>query len=237
MRELLLAGRRRVTEVLVADGVEPAPILDEIADLARETRVRIRIVPRSEIDAVARTDAPQGIVARASPLPETELTELASHPGRPPFLVAFDGITDPHNLGAVLRSAEGAGATGVVLPSHRSAHVTPTVAKAAAGAVERLSMALVPGMPAAVKQLRELGVWVVGLDAAGDHDLWDLKVGTEPICLVLGAEGRGLSRLVRERCDQVVGIPLHGRLGSLNVSAAAAVACFEIARTRRRSPG
>ncbi|MEL7207781.1 MAG: RNA methyltransferase, partial [Actinomycetota bacterium] len=125
-----------------------------------------------------------------------------------------------------------AGATGVVLPRHRAARVTPTVAKAAAGAIEHLPIATVGGIPAALARLVELGVWTVGLDQDGDQPLWDLAVATEPVALVFGAEGRGLSRLARERCDTVVSVPQMGRLDSLNVSAAAAVACFEVARRR-----
>ncbi|HEX8581847.1 MAG TPA: RNA methyltransferase, partial [Acidimicrobiales bacterium] len=160
---------------------------------------------------------------------------LARRPkGEPaPFLVAVDGVTDPGNLGALLRSAEGAGVSGVVLPRHRAVHVTPAVTKAAAGAVEHLPMAVVGGLPAALSRLREQGVWVVGLDAAGNRPLWDLDLGTEPVCLVLGAEGRGLARLTRARCDEGVAIPLLGRLASLNVAAAGALACFEVARRRR----
>jgi len=146
--------------------------------------------------------------------------------------VAGDGVTDPGNLGALLRAAECAGATGVILPRHRAVHVTPTVAKAAAGAVEHLPMALVPGLPAALVELSKLGVWSVGLDAGGTTRVWDLTIADEPVVLVLGAEGRGLSRLVSQRCDQLASIPLAGSLASLNVATAAAVACFEVARHR-----
>jgi 23S rRNA (guanosine2251-2'-O)-methyltransferase len=146
--------------------------------------------------------------------------------------VAVDGVTDPGNLGALLRSAECAGATGVVLPRHRAVHVTPTVTKAAAGAVEHLPFAMVGGLPAALQQLRSQGVWVVGLDADGPRTLWDLPAADGPIALVLGAEGSGLSRLVRQRCDEIVSIPLRGTVASLNVAAAGALACFEVARAR-----
>ncbi|MCZ7627891.1 MAG: RNA methyltransferase [Microthrixaceae bacterium] len=122
--------------------------------------------------------------------------------------------------------------TGVVLPRHRAAHVTPTVTKAAAGAIEYLPMALVAGIPAAIEQMRSLGVWVVGLDSGGTTSIHELPVADEPVCLVLGAEGRGLSKLVSQRCDVVASIPLHGRLASLNVAAAGAVACYEVARRR-----
>jgi 23S rRNA (guanosine2251-2'-O)-methyltransferase len=222
-----------VKDIWLAEDVEAAPILDDIAELAAEARVTIRRVPRAQLEHEARSDAPQGILAHAAPIQDVDLDRLArARDGRTPFLIAVDGITDPQNLGAVLRSAECAGATGVVLPRHRTAHVTPTVAKAAAGAVEHLPMALVGGMPSALARLKELGVWTVGLDGAGDTSIFDLAVATEPLALVLGAEGRGLSRLVRERCDVLAAIPLRGALASLNVSAAAAVACYEVARRR-----
>ena len=233
VRELLIAGRRRVKDIWLAEDVEPAPILDDILELAREGRVAVKRVSRTQLEHAARSDAPQGILAHAQALQDVDLDRLAeTRDGRRPFLIAIDGITDPGNLGALLRTAECAGATGVVLPRHRAAHVTPTVAKAAAGAVEHLPMALVGGMPSALSRLKELGVWTVGLDGAGDSSIFDLEVATEPVALVLGAEGKGLSRLVRERCDVLAAIPLRGALGSLNVSAAAAVACYEVAKRR-----
>ena len=162
---------------------------------------------------------------------------MRRRPGKPPFLVAVDGVTDPGNLGAIIRSCDGAGVDGVLLPRHRAVHVTPTVAKASAGAVEHVPMALVGGLPATLTRLRDAGIWVVGLDDAADRSLFDLgDLAAEGICLVLGAEGAGLSRLVRERCDLIVSIPMRGRLGSLNVSAAAALATYEIARHRTSPP-
>jgi 23S rRNA (guanosine2251-2'-O)-methyltransferase len=201
--------------------------------------VPVREIARGRLEAQARTDAPQGVVARAAELPEADLDDLAQRGpgGRAPFLVALDGVTDPGNLGALLRSAEGAGASGIVLPKHRSVHVTPAATKAAAGAIEHLPIALVGGLPAALARLRDLGVWVVGLDGSADRPLWSMTAGTEPVVLVLGAEGSGLGRLVRSRCDDVVAIPLAGRLGSLNVAAAGALACFEVARRRSGDPG
>lgn len=233
VRELLLAGRRRVKDVWLAEDLEGANIIEEILELAAEARVAVRRVPRTKLDDAARSEAPQGVLAHAAALPEADLERLcAPRSGPTPFLLALDEVTDPQNLGALLRTAECAGATGVLLPRHRSAHVTPTVAKAAAGAVEHLPIALVPGLPAALARAKELGAWIVGLDSAGDSSLFDLPVATEPIVLVLGAEGRGLGRLTRARCDVVAGIPLGGHLSSLNVSAAGALACFEVARRR-----
>lgn len=239
MRELLLAGRRRVSEVLVASDVDANPVVEEILDLAQADGVALRRLARSKIEAAARTEAPQGVIAFAAPVEECDLDALASGAVRasasgdgPPFLLALDGLTDPGNLGAVLRSASAAGVTGVVLPRHRAVHLTPTVAKAAAGAIEHLPMALVGGLPAALTRLRDQGVWAVGLDAGGDRSLWDLEVADQPLVLVVGAEGSGLSRLVGQRCDQVVSIPMRGPLDSLNAATAAALACFEVARRR-----
>jgi 23S rRNA (guanosine2251-2'-O)-methyltransferase len=229
--ELLRARRRRTRDVWMAEGLDDAGILREITDGARGAGVRVQRVSRGRLDAEARTTAPQGVLAHADPLEATELDRLC-RPGDSPFLLAVDGVTDPQNLGALLRSAEGAGVTGVVLPRHRAVHVTAAVTKAAAGAVEYLPMALVPGIPSALARARELGVWVVGLDAEGEESLFGLTLATEPLMLVLGAEGSGLSRLTRRRCDVVVRVPLAGRLASLNVAAAGALALFEVNRRR-----
>ncbi len=237
MRELLLAGRRTVRELWMANDLDPAPILDEIVELAAEARVAVREVSRGKLEAEARTDAPQGVLAHAAELRPVELDDLAgpASGGRRPFLLVLDGVTDPQNLGALLRSAECAGVTGVVLPRHRAAHVTASVTKAAAGAVEHLPMALVGGTPSALVRLRELGVWSVGLDGAADRSIWELEVDLagEAVAVVLGAEGRGLSRLTRQRCDALAAIPVAGRVESLNVATAGALVCFEVVRRRR----
>ena len=234
VRELLLAGRRKVREIWLLADVDPSPILEDIVELAEAERVPVREVGRAKFFAEARCEAPQGVLAKAAPLTESLLDDLAAarSGGPPPFLIAVDGVTDPGNLGALLRSAECAGATGVVLPRHRAVHVTPTVTKAAAGAVEHLPFAVVGGLPAALQHLQSLGVWVVGLDGDGPTGLWQIPAADGPIALVLGAEGSGLSRLVRQRCDALVSIPLRGALGSLNVASAGALACFEVARAR-----
>lgn len=239
MRELLLAGHRRVRELLVAAELDSAPVVDEILALADGDGVPVRRLSRAKVDAAARTEAPQGVVAFADPLVEVDVDDLASGKVRatasgdgPPFLLVVDGVTDPGNLGAVLRSASAAGVTGVVLPRHRAVHVTPTVAKAAAGAIEHLPMALVGGIPTALSRLREQGVWLMGLDAEGDRSVWELDLGDVPVALVVGAEGEGLSRLARQRCDALVAIPMRGPLDSLNAATAAAIACFEVARRR-----
>lgn len=233
VRELLMAGRRRAREVVFAAEMDPAPILDEISQLANEDKVPIREVGRGRFDSLARTDSAQGVLAFAPPLPSYDLMDLAAtRGGEPPFLVVLDSVTDPGNLGAILRVAETAGVTGIVLPAHRSARISPSVTKAAAGAIEYLPIAQVAGIPAALTALKEAEVWTVGLDMGADTSVFDLRVATEPVALVLGAEGRGLSRLARERCDLVAGIPMMGHLDSLNVATAAAVGCFEVLRRR-----
>ncbi len=231
VREALLAGRRRIREVWMDGALEPAPVLDEIIKLAERAGVPVRMTPK--IDQLSRTDAAQGVIARGDPLPLAVDDELLADPNA--FLLALDGVQDPRNLGAILRTAEGAGATGVLLPRRRSAHVTPAVTKAAAGAVEHLPIALVSGIPALLERAGRAGVWAVGLDERGPGDLFSLELATEPVVLVLGAEGRGLSRLARERCDVLVRIPMLGRVSSLNVATAASLAAYEVARRRQGS--
>jgi len=233
VRELLLAGRRRVHEVVVSTERKDAPVLDDILDLARQLSVPVRELGRSKLDALARTDAHQGVVATAAPLRPDDLDDLlVERDGLAPFLLAADGVTDPGNLGALLRTAECAGVTGVVLPRHRAVHVSPAVTKAAAGAVEHLRFAVVGGLPAALADLREQGVLVVGLDMDGTTSIHALPPLDRPVAVVVGAEGRGLGRLVRQRCEVVASIPLLGATESLNVSVAGALALYEVVRQR-----
>lgn len=231
VEELLRAGRRAVREVWISEGADEHTVAG-IEEAAADRGVAVRAVARARLDAAASTTAPQGVIAWAEPLVEHDLGQLASTAAGPPFLVVLDGITDPQNLGAILRTALCAGVTGVVLPRHRSALVTPAVAKAAAGAIEHLPLCVVPGVPTALSELAEHKVWTVGLDAAAAESVFGLRLATEPLALVLGSEGRGMGRLTRDRCDLLVQIPMSSQLGSLNVAAAAAIACFEVTRHR-----
>lgn len=231
VRELLRARRRSVYEVWFARGMPPAPILDELRSLAKGLGTAVREVPAGELGANAKTDAPQGVLARAAPLPVVSEKELFDYGAA--FIVALDGVTDPRNLGAVLRSAEGAGVTGLLLPRHRSAQITPVVTKAAAGAVEHVPIVTVAGLPGALERAKRAGLWIVGLDESGNQSLFDFGLADQPLVLVFGAEGRGLSHLTRKRCDAVVNVPMLGALDSLNVSAAATLACYEVARRRQ----
>ncbi len=231
VRELLLAGTRKVREVVFVGGLDASPILDDIRELAAEQRVPVREVGRGAFDALSDTESAQGVLAEAAPLVEVDLDDVLRGTDVP-FLVMVDGVTDPHNLGAIFRTADAAGVDAVLLPRHRSVRVSPTVTKTAAGAVEHVPIVSVQGVPAAIQLLQKAEVWVMGLDEAGDRSIFEVDLAREPLCLVLGAEGAGLSRLVRERCDQLVSIPMQGAVASLNVSAAGAVAMFDVARRR-----
>ncbi len=232
VRELLRSGRRPVRHVLLARERDRSDVVDEIVDLAARAQVPVRIVDSARVAREAQIETHQGVVARAAPVASTPIGDLcAVHDA---FLVAFDGITDPRNLGAILRTAEVAGATGALVPRHRSAPLSPAAVKAAAGAIEHLRLSSVAGIANALEEAARADVWSVGIDADAATSVTDLTVADAPIVLVFGAEGSGMSRLVRERCDVLASIPMHGSIESLNVAAAAAIACFEVARKRRR---
>jgi len=230
--ELLRAQRRAVRSVSVARGHEAAAVLDEIEHLAAQAGTPVELIDPERLRRDAGIEAAQGVVARAEPIVPTQLAELLAAPDA--FLVALDGVTDPRNLGAVLRTALAAGATGAVVPRHRSALLSPAAVKAAAGAVEHLPIAAVGGIAAALEQASRAAVWSVGLDADAETVISEISVADRPLVLVFGAEGAGLARLARARCDLLARIPMHGPLESLNVAAAAAIACFEVARHRAK---
>ncbi len=235
VRELLLGQRRKIREIWIASDIEASPVIEDILDLARDQRVQVMNVSRRELEREARSEAPQGVLAKAESIEETLLADLlVESRDTPLLLVAIDGVTDPGNLGAILRCCDGAGVDAVVLPRHRAVHITPTVAKSSAGAIEYLNMCVVGGLPSALAEMKQSGVFIVGLDDAAEKSIFDIgEFAKESICLVLGAEGAGMSRLARERCDLLVNIPMLGSLSSLNVSVAAALATYEIVRSRR----
>ncbi len=230
-----MAERRKVHEIWISAELEGDPGVADIVEIASARRVPLRHVARAKLDHEARTDAPQGVLAQAAEIPEADLGALIRGSGRTkPFLVAVDGVTDPGNLGAIIRNCDAAGVTGLLLPRHRAVHITPTVSKASAGAIEYVPMALIPGLPATLSQLKDNRIWVIGLDDDADRSIYEIaELATEGVCVVLGAEGAGLARLTRQRCDLVVSIPMLGHVSSLNVAAAAAVSLFEVTRVRR----
>jgi 23S rRNA (guanosine2251-2'-O)-methyltransferase len=234
--EALRAGRP-VDRILLASGAGRAA-LGDLLDLAQRRGVEVQTVPRSLIEAEARSGAHQGVLAVVAPIEPIDLTELLAIPlsGRePPFFLALDGVEDPHNLGALARSAEAAGCHGLVLPRHRSAPLSAVAVKASAGALEHLPVAEVPNLARAVEQLRDSGIWCIGLDGTAEASLFALELADEPVCIVVGSEGTGLHRLVRDSCDALVHIPMSGHIESLNASVAGALALFEV-RRRRSAP-
>jgi 23S rRNA (guanosine2251-2'-O)-methyltransferase len=226
--EAVRAGR--VAEIRVAGRDDDR--LRQLLEDATARGVRVRRVSREAIEREAQGDRHQWIVADVGGLPETTLGELASADDGPPLIVVLDGIEDPQNVGAILRSVDAAGATGVVRQTRRSAPLDGATAKASAGAVHHVAVADVVNIARALDELKEAGVWTVGLDAAGETPYYELDL-TVPTALVVGAEGHGLRRLVRERCDFVASIPMAGHVSSLNVSAAAAIVLFDAVRQRR----
>ena len=237
MLELLSAGRRRVRRCGSPRARTPRPSSTRSSASRRAGASPSRPSRGSGSTTTAKTFAPQGVIATAAPVELVELGQLAAPRRGQPFLLVVAGVTDPQNLGALLRSAACAGVTGVVLARHRAAHLSPSVVKVAAGAVEHLSFCVVGGIPAALAELTRAGVFTIGLAADGDRSLYDLTLGDAPVALVVGGEERGLAPLVRRRCDEVVAIPQPGGVASLNVAAAGTVACFEIARGRAAATG
>lgn len=233
VRELLLAQRRKVYEVQISTELEGADSIEDIVTIATAERVPVRYVARKKLEALARSEAPQGVVAHAAALRETPLSELLQPTG-PRLLVALDGVTDPGNFGAIIRNCDGAGVDGIIVPRHRAVHVTPTVAKASAGAIEYANISVVAGLPSALSELGNHDVWRIGLDDAAAVSIFAIEPArlAERCCIILGAEGGGLTRLVRQRCDTLASIPMRGGVSSLNVSAAAAISTYEMARLR-----
>lgn len=234
VRELLRAGAP-VREVLLASGREPDEAITELLALARTAGVTVRRVERTQLDAATDGLVHQGVVAVAPPFVTVTLAQVlerAAAAGEPPLLVALDGVTDPHNLGSIARTAEAVGAHGLLLPGRRTASVTPVVEKSAAGALAHLPVAEVGNLVRALGELAAAGVWSIGLDGDAEVALSDHPLVTEACVLVVGAEGSGLSRLTRDRCDALVRLPMRGHVGSLNASVAAAVALYELRRHR-----
>jgi 23S rRNA (guanosine2251-2'-O)-methyltransferase len=229
--ELLRAKRRNVKKIFIAENQDASDTLDAIELEAQRQRIPVSIISMSRLDREAKTEGHQGVMALAQPLNTVMLDDLLRVPK--PFLLVCDGVTDPRNLGAMLRSAEGAGVTGVIVPRHRSARISPSVTKTAAGAIEYLNFCDVGGIPAAIDQLNRAGVLTVGLAGESNDSLYELDLGSGPVAIVVGGEEKGLSSLTRKRCATVVSIPQIGRISSLNAGVAVSIAAFEIARQRR----
>ena len=230
--EALRAGRP-IDKIFIAKG-ERDRTLGHIAARARDAGVPVVEADSRKLDAMSPFGAHQGVIAQAAVRAYCTLEELlavAHECGEAPFLIACDEVSDPHNLGAIIRTAECAGAHGVIIPKRRSAGLTATVDKTSAGAAEHMAVARVANLPSALEALKKQGLWIYGAAAEGSAPLWKTDF-TGPVCMVIGSEGDGMGRLVRECCDFTVSIPLLGRVSSLNASAAAAVLMYELVRQR-----
>jgi 23S rRNA (guanosine2251-2'-O)-methyltransferase len=232
--EALSAQSRHFDRLLIVKGLRSRR-LSEAIRRATGLGVPLRFEMRETLDRMAGDVAHQGIIAVVSEKPVLSLEGLLETARDPALLVVLDGVEDPRNLGAILRTAEAAGADGVLLPERHSAGLSETVGRSSAGALEHVKVARVGNLVQALDALKARGVWVVGYDAAGS-ERWDAVDLTRPVALVLGGEGRGIRRLVREHCDHLVAIPHFGHVGSLNVSVAAGVALYEAIRQRRAVP-
>jgi len=228
--EALKANPVKIERICIERG-QKNPRIQAIIDTARQKHVRISFEERSWLDSKSEGSRHQGILCYASEITTFESDDIIEKTEFPGLLVVLDGIEDPHNLGAVLRSAEAAKADGVFLPQHRSVGLTAAAVKASAGAASHIKVARVSNISRLIDTLKERKFWVVGLDAASDQPIWDLDL-TVPVALVMGSEGTGLHRLVKERCDFVVSLPIKGTVGSYNVSVAAGIALYEVLRQR-----
>lgn len=234
VREALRAGRR-IARVMVAEGAQTRGTLAEIVELAERAGARVERWPRAELDRIATTRSHQGVIAEAEPARARswrEGVEAARADGRVPLVLALDGIEDPQNMGALLRSAEAFGADAVIVPKRRSSAIGAAVAKASAGAVEHLIVDRVPNLERALASCREEGLWIVATAADAEITVDRCDLLGEPVVIVVGSEGEGVSALVRRRADQGVRIPLAGRVASLNASVAGAILLWEAARRR-----
>lgn len=230
--EALRAGRS-IDKIFIQKG-DTDKTLGHIASKARDAGVVVVDADRRKLDAMSITHSHQGVIALAAVreyCSVQDILAIASERGEPPFVIVCDEISDPHNLGAIIRTAESAGVHGIVIPKRRSAGVTSIVDKTSAGAVEHMAVSRVANLTAAIKELKQAGLWIYGTAAEGGG-MWetDLK---GPICLVIGSEGDGMGRLITENCDFLVGIPMRGQVSSLNASAAAAILIYEVLRQRR----
>lgn len=230
--EALKAGRA-INKIFFAQGLNQA-VVKEISGLAKERNIPYQFVERKKLDSLAEKNTHQGIIAQTGIkdyVEWEELLQIAAQKQEDPLLIILDNLEDPHNLGAILRTADAVGAHGLIIPKHRAVPLTAGVARASAGAVEHVPVARVTNLATTIERLKEKGVWIIGTEAGVEQYYFnaDLK---GPLAVVLGSEGKGLTRLVREKCDFLVSIPMLGRVNSLNVSVAGALLLYEISRQR-----
>lgn len=232
--EILKSGERSVEKLYVAQGDSKGSI-KKILGMAKDKGIKIDYVSREKLDEISEGTSHQGVVAIVSPYIYKNIEDifaLAESKGEDPFVIVLDNLEDTHNFGAIIRTAECAGAHGIIIPKRRSVGVTPSVVKSSVGAVEFMNIVKVVNITAAIEDLKEKGVWVYGADMSGE-DYYDANL-TGPIALVIGSEGKGVSRLVKEHCDGLIKIPMKGKISSLNASVASGILTYEVIRQRAK---
>lgn len=227
-----LRSEREVNKIWIAEGSQKGS-MQPLIGLAKEKKVFIQIVPKKKIDQMTE-GIHQGVVAQVAAYEYADLDDLfkkAEEKNEAPFFIILDEIEDPHNLGSIMRTADAVGAHGIIIPKRRAVGLTATVAKASTGAIEYIPVARVTNLSRAVEELKERGVWIVGTDAKGTDDYRNMD-GMMPIGLVIGSEGKGMSRLLKEKCDFLIRLPMVGQVTSLNASVAASLLMYEVYRKR-----
>ncbi|MDF2854195.1 MAG: methyltransferase TrmH [Neobacillus sp.] len=232
-----LKSERDINKILIAESSQRGQ-MQQIIQLAKEANVIVQYVPKKKIDQLAEENH-QGVLAYVAAYQYAELDDLftaAEKKNEPPFFLLLDEIEDPHNLGSIMRTADAVGAHGIIIPKRRAVGLTATVAKASTGAIEYIPVVRVTNMARTIDELKERGVWIAGTDAAGKADYRKFD-GTMPLGLVIGSEGKGMGRLIKEKCDFLINLPMAGKVTSLNASVAAALLMYEVYRKRHPLEG
>ncbi|MEH7235974.1 23S rRNA (guanosine(2251)-2'-O)-methyltransferase RlmB [Bacillus sp. JJ1562] len=227
-----LKSERDINKIWIAEGSNKGQ-MNQVISLAKERNVMVQFVPKKKIDQMVEGNH-QGVVAQVAAYEYAEVDDilaLAKERNEAPFIILLDELEDPHNLGSILRTADAVGAHGVIIPKRRAVGLTATVAKASTGAIEYIPVARVTNLARTIDELKDRGVWIVGTDAKGKEDYRNVD-GKMPIGLVIGSEGRGMGRLVKEKCDFLLNLPMEGKVTSLNASVAASLLMYEVYRKR-----
>jgi 23S rRNA (guanosine2251-2'-O)-methyltransferase len=227
-----LKSGREINKIWLAEGAQKGPV-NQIIQLAKENGVLVQFVPKKKIEQMVEGNH-QGVVAQVAAYQYAELDDLfqkAEERNETPFFLLLDEIEDPHNLGSIMRTADAVGAHGIIIPKRRAVGLTATVAKASTGAIEHIPVARVTNLSRTIDELKEKGLWIAGTDAKGKEDYRQFD-GTMPLVLVIGSEGKGMSRIIRDKCDFLVRLPMVGKVTSLNASVAASLLMYEVFRKR-----
>jgi 23S rRNA (guanosine2251-2'-O)-methyltransferase len=232
-----LRSERDINKILIAESSQRGQ-MQQLIQLAKEAHVIVQFVPKKKIDQISDENH-QGVLAYVAAYQYAEMDDLfaaAEKKNEPPFFLLLDEIEDPHNLGSIMRTADAVGAHGIIIPKRRAVGLTATVAKASTGAIEHIPVVRITNMARTIDELKERGVWIAGTDASGKQDYRQLD-GTMPLGLVIGSEGKGMGRLVRDKCDFLINLPMAGKVTSLNASVAAALLMYEVYRRRHPLEG